>query len=245
MDNQNNNNINNTSNINTTNNSINQQTTTLPNTEVNTTVTMMDTTNISNNNQNQNVNNNSNTEVKKDGCFKYLLAFIFLIGIILFVIFLPDITKFIESKKNSGEPTNQKVQNGTMLCTMTKANDTTSYDYEMKMTFSNEKLGTTKFTTKIESYDNKITLEKKQKCDKASEIAKTIDGLDIECRLNDTVMTTIENYDLKVLNTNKLSSYTQEGGTYPEFEYEKNIYDIKISLTKEGYDCKISSSNEN
>ena len=232
MDNQNNN----INNVNTSNNISNQQTTVLPNTEVNTSVTM---TSVDNNQ-----NSNNNNQVPKDGCFKYLLAFIFLIGIIVFVIFLPDISNFIESRKNSGETTEQKIQNGTLVCTMKKANDNNSYSYEMKMTFSNEKLGTTKFTTIIESYDNQALIEKKKNCDNASEIAKTINGLSLECRLNDTVFTTIENYDLKTLNTSELTTYTQASGTYPKFEYDKNIYDIKVSLTKEGYDCNITSSNE-
>lgn len=233
MDNQNNN----INNINGTNNNlINQQTTNLPTSEATNNATITQVTN----------NNQSNTnDVQKDGCFKYLLAFIFLIGIILFVIFLPNITEFIESKKESSSDTSQQtVKNGTMICTKVKAGDNTSYDYEMKMTFNDEKLGTTKLTTTIESYDSKAMTEKKQNCDKASEVAKTINGLTLECRLNDTVLTTIENYDLKTLNTSELTSYTESGGTYPEFEYEKNINDVKISLTKEGYDCKISSTTE-
>ena len=237
MDNQNSNNINNVNNNINTNpniNPMNQQTTTLPTSNVNNNVAVAPATDA---------NQNKSNEMKKDGCFKYLVAFIFLIGIILFVLFLPNITEFIESKKgNSTDTSDQKVQNGTLICTMTKANDNTSYDYEMKMTFNSEKLGSTKFTTTIESYDTKALTDKKQSCDKASEIAKTIEGLNMECRLNDTVLTTIENYELKTLNTSSLTPYTEASGTYPEFEYEKNIYDIKLSLEKEGYDCKVSSS---
>ena len=208
----------------------NQQTTNLPVTEVKTSPTGIK------------FNNNEDNNNQKDGCFKYLFAFIFLVGMIVLVLFLPQVSKLIESKTTKTSDTTQKeITSGTLLCTMDKVSDNIDYDYEIKMIFKNKKLISAKYTTVIESYDNPAMIEKKQNCDKASEISQNINGLDMECRLNDTVFTSIENFDLKNLNTNELSSYTQASGTKLEYKYGDNVYDIKTKLTKKGYDCDISS----
>jgi hypothetical protein len=85
-------------------------------------------------------------------------------------------------------------------------------------------------------------LDRKTKCDNASNIANSIAGLTKECRLNDTVYVTIETYKLKSLNTNELNSYIEAGGTNPEYKYGQNIYDIEKDLIKKEYDCEVLST---
>ena len=109
MNNQNNVNINNDlNNVNVSN----QQTTNLPGSQIVNNNTMVSVENNSNVN---NVNNNNNN--KNDGWFKYILAFIFLISIIVFVLFLPNITEFIESKKTKTDNNQNLIENGILLCT--------------------------------------------------------------------------------------------------------------------------------
>lgn len=228
MDNQNNFNTNNNQN----NVNINQQTTNLP------------TSNVVNNPTNGDNNiSNINNKQENEGCFKSILAFIFLIGIILFVVFLPNITEFIDSKKTKQDNTKENnYTTGTLICTKKKVNNDDDIVYEMKMTFRNKKIINSKLTTEIQSYDTQAMIEKKKKCDEATNISKSIDGLETECRLNDTVLTMIEKYELSKIDTSKITPYTEASGTYPQFKYGKDIYDIKTTLVKEGYNCDISST---
>ena len=237
MDNQNNIN-NNQNNVN-----INQQTTNLPTSNI-----VNNTTNIQENTTNNVVNNtanvqNENNKQENGGCFKSFLAFVFLIGMILFVVFLPNITEFIESKKTKTDNTKENtVTTGTLICNKKNVKNDDDISYEMKMTFRDKKIINSKLTTEVQSYDTQALVEKKTKCDAVSNIAKSIDGLETECRLNDTVYTVIEQYELSKIDTSKITSYTEAGGTYPQFSYGKDIYDIKTTLVKEGYDCDISST---
>ena len=229
MDNQNNFNVNNeqeNTNAETTTNVINQQTTNLPGVEI----------------SNTNTISNENKPQKEGGWFKTLFAFIFLVGMIVMVIMLPEISEFIESRKPKNTNTQSNViQSGTLICTRKKASDNSNTDFEIKMIFNDRKLESAKYTTTIESYDTPDMIERKKKCDEAKNVSTNIKGLTMECRLNDTVYETIEKFELKEINTSELSTYTQFGGTYPEFKYGKDIYDIKTSMVKTGYDCEVTS----
>ncbi len=233
MNNENNIDVNNTQN---SSNISNVQTTNLPQSQV-----INDT--INNVNQSNNNTTNTNNNIQKDGCFKYLIAFIFLIGMILFVIFLPQISDYLESRKTGDNTqTDNSVQNGTLVCTKQSKSDTTDISHEMKLTFSNKKLTYIKISVETQSSDSKSLEEKKAKCDSASKIAEKINGLQSNCTLVDTVLTVVENYDLKQLDVNNLTEYTTQGGTYPEFKLGKNIYDIQTKLVKEGYNCSVKTN---
>lgn len=239
MDNQNNNlnnsttsvtnnvnsNLNETNNVNVTE----QQTTSLPVTEVRTSPT-----GIEFNDQKNNVN--------QDGCFKSVLAFVFLIAVIVFVIFLPDISEYIESKRKPAaqrQIENRKV-NGTLVCAKNSSTKDIDTDYEIKMIFKNQKLISSRFTTIVESYDTPVMLDKKTKCDEAVKIAETTNGLDMQCNLEDTVLTVVEEYELKNIKRDDLKSYINASGTDPKYDYGENIYNIKQALEKEKYNCEVS-----
>lgn len=231
MNNENNINVNN---VQSSINNSNVQTTNLPQSQV---------VNNTINNVSQPSTNSNNTNNQKDGCFKYLLAFIFLIGMILLVIFLPQISEYLESRKKGGNTqTENTIQNGTLVCTKQSKSDTTDISHEMKLTFSNKKITYIKLNVETQSSDTKSLEEKKTKCDTASKIAEKINGLQSSCSLVDTVLTVIENYDLKQIDVNNLTEYTAAGGTYPEFKFGKDIYDIQTTLVKEGYNCSVKTS---
>lgn len=204
----------------------NQQTTNLPGVEV----------------SNTGMNTNSNQPKKEGGWFKTLFAFVFLIGMIVMVVMLPEISEYIESKK--GKSTNNEgntIQSGSLICSRIKTSDNSNSNQNIKMPFSEKKLVSAKYTTNIESYDTPDMIERKKKCDESKKVSENIKGLTTECRLNDTVFEKIEKFELKDIDVSALTQYTQYGGTYPEFKYGKDIYDVKISMEKEGYECEISS----
>lgn len=240
MDNQNNLNVNNNQNsVNTSN----QQTTSMPQSNL---VNVNEVTP----NQNTNTANNNNNSNNNDGggAFKTLFAFVFLIGMIVMVLFLPKISEYFESKQsdsgnnngNNGEK--NTISKGTLLCNKIKTDKNDDYTYEIKIVFDNKKIETAKYTTKIESYDNPAMIERKTKCDNASNIAASLTGVTKECRLNDTVYVTIENYKFKELNTNELTSYVEAGGTNPEYKYGQDVYEVQKDLIKKEYDCEVLST---
>ena len=214
--------------------SVNGQTTGLPQSQV--------VNNTINNNQQQDNNN------QKDGCFKYLLAFIFLIGMILVVFFLPQISEYLESKKKGSNNTSNAIQNGTLVCNKKSTSDIIDVNTEMKINFTNQKIIDTTIITETQSSDNNDITNKKSKCDNASKIAESIDGLEMSCTLASTVLTVFEKYNLKQIDLTGLTKYTEASGTYPEFKYGENVYDAEKVLRKKGYECSVKQDfkeNEN
>lgn len=196
-----------------------------------------------NTNQNNNETPSNQESPKKVGNFKYILAFIFLIGILAFVFFLPEISTYVQSKKTStSNTTNTQIENGTLTCSLDKTTDETDTYYEIDYVFTNKKLITSNLITTIESTNTEYLNTKKLEYDTASSIANNISGISMDCSLSAGILTISENYTHKDIDTNKLTSYVEAGGTYPEFKYQKNIYDIQTTMIKKGYDCSITAS---
>lgn len=200
---------------------------------------------VASTNTNQNNNEPPKQEPpKKGGNFKYILAFIFLIGIIAFVFFLPEISTYVQSKKTntSTTTTNTQIENGTLTCSLEKTTDETDTYYEIDYVFTNKKLVTSNLITTIESTNTEYLNTKKLEYDTASSISNNISGISMECSLSAGILTISENYTHKDIDTNKLTAYVEAGGTYPEFKYQKNIYDIQTTMIKKGYDCSVTAA---
>ncbi|MBR4617726.1 MAG: hypothetical protein IKO49_00195 [Bacilli bacterium] len=189
---------------------------------------------------------NNQEPPKKEGVFKYILVFIFLIGIVLFVFFLPQISEIIKEKqKNSNKSTSSDlIDNGTLICEKKHSTDETDIYYDFSFLFNDRKLETSTLETRIESINTDYLTKRKEECDLISSISDSISGVSVSCDFSSGVLKIKEEYTHKSISTDNLTAYTEAGGTYPEFEYHKNIYDIKSSLLKDGYDCDVTSVQE-
>lgn len=172
---------------------------------------------------------------KKSGVLLILL-FIFFIA---FVLLLPNISDML--KNGRGYVDNSEIENGVLTCDMEKENDTTTTIYEYTLNFTKKKLTTSTYNITVESEDKKVINQKAEECLLISDIAKGINGIDVTCTSSDNIATMIDGYNHKIIDTGKLTQFTEAGGIYPEFKYNDNIYNIKSSLIKAGYDCKMKS----
>lgn len=196
--------------------------------------------------QNQTQPQNNKPE-KKEGIFKYILAFIFLIAFTGFVIFIPEISKFVKSKmnQNNGEKTTENlIERGTLICQKDKSTDETDFKYLLKYTFDNKKLLTSNYETTIETLDAEFLKQKTEECSFIMEASKEIKGIETTCNNKNGILKINEEYTNQDIDRTNLTAYTEAGGTYPEFEYEQNVYEIQTTLVKQGYDCKVSSIQE-
>lgn len=190
---------------------------------------------------------NNQTPPKKGGNFKYILAFIFLIAILAFVFFLPEISMYVESKKqNTGSTgtSTKEIENGILTCSFEKDSDETNTYYEIDFKFTNKKLITSNLVTTIESTNETYLATKKAACDMASATSLDVTGINTSCSLSLGILTISESYTHKDIDKSAISKYVEASGTAPEFNYQKNIYDIKTKMEKSGYDCSISSQVE-
>lgn len=187
----------------------------------------------------------NNEPPKKEGVFKYVILFIFLILFTGFVLFIPEISKIVKSKlKKTENITENVVEKGTLTCSKDKSSDETDTVYELKFIFDNKKLLTSKYVTTYESLDSEFLAKKGEECTFISQTSKQIAGIDTNCNDKNGILKITEEYTNQDIDKKNLTPYTEAGGTYPEFEYGENVYDIQTKLVKEGYDCKVSSVQE-
>ncbi len=189
-------------------------------------------------------NTNEQQPKKKESGFKYFLAMVFLIGMLAFVFFLPNISTIVETKlkhKNNVETTS--IENGVMNCTLTKSSDETDTTYESEFNFTKEKLITQANITTVESLNASYLDEQKKECDQTALISNNTSGVTRTCNLSTGILTITEVLTLKDIDTNKLTSYVEAGGNFPKFKYEQNINNIQTQMLKSGYDCEIKSKN--
>lgn len=188
------------------------------------------------------VKTTNNTEPTKGGNFKYFLVFVFFIALIAFVFFLPEISNIIETKgfsfKGSTNEGEKLLDNGILVCTLKKSTDETDIITELDFEFSNRKLIVSEFNKRYESLNSTILTDEYKNCKNKEAIAKLTTGITATCDLTSGILKETEDYVYKDIDTSKLTQYVEAGGTYPEFEYEENIYDIQTRLVKRGYDCE-------
>lgn len=178
----------------------------------------------------------TNQDNKKGGWFRQVILFAFLIGLVLFVFFLPEISNFMKSRKTTTKK--EEVHSGTLSCIMENESDTSDLTYQAKFNYIDNKLKTSTFTLTIQDENETNINQRYISCQNMSNISKTITGIDTECRLSENMLIIIENYEHEIINKNNLTKFTESGGTYPEFNYQEDVNKVKTKMKKNGYDCK-------
>lgn len=183
------------------------------------------------------ITTNNNEAHSKGGKFKTFLLIIFFIFLLAFIIFLPNISEYLKTGKMTTTNSNQ-INSGTLICTTDKDNDETVISYQMDFKFTNKELINSTFNITTESEKEEIINSKYNECKNIEDSAKDLNGIDVSCTTSDNISTMIESYNYRLIDNNGLTKFTEAGGTYPEYKYKENIYDIKQKMIKAGYDCK-------
>ena len=186
----------------------------------------------------------ANNEVDEEyddnvGPSKVKVAFlvIFFILVLVFVIFLPDISSIVKTGKFI--PSSNEITNGILSCSMIKESDNTEITYDIDFSFTNKKLQTSTLKITTSSEDKNIINEKYSECKNIEDVSEKVSGIDVSCSSSSSISTMREDYTYNIIDNNNLTPFTEAGGTYPEHEFEQNIDDIKSSMIREGYDCKV------
>lgn len=190
--------------------------------------------NLNQGNNNQPINNEEPEQ--KGGCFKQAILIIFLVSLIGFTFFLPQISSFIQKGKTKTEK--EVLLSGTLSCTMEQENDTSDLTYEAKFAYIDNKLKTSSMTITLQDENDLNINEKTELCKNMLSISNTINGISVECRPSENMIIITESYDHQILEKNNLAKFTEAGGTYPEFNYQDDITKIRSQMKKNGYDCK-------
>ncbi len=233
-------NANNTNNIAQTNNASNNN--------------VVENGNVSTPNLGSNTNNNDdkgiiNENLKKveinytpPSKAKTISMIIMLVFIILFVVFLPEITSMVNLYKASkNEEKKEIITTGKLECNLKTHTANLDIEYDRLFKYTDSKLESAEYviTTKGDiELDAESLNELNTKCNLLKENTKSMNGIDIKCTLTENKLIEKQNYKFANIVKEEIdSAFAEAGGTYPEYEAGFSIDEIERNMNAAGYTC--------
>ena len=164
---------------------------------------------------------------------------LFLVLLLLFVVFLPDIKPMINKLMYGGQTEN--IVDGELRCKMKKTTNNFDISYEQILPFKSSKLQSLKYveTTKGDMNKDKEELEKlNNSCEKLGLVSSGVEGLTINCEFTGESVSNEQIIDYSVVDEDKLTSaYAEANGIMPEFKFNQDIDEVQKNLQAAGYTC--------
>lgn len=187
--------------------------------------------------------NNQDVEGGPNG-FKRFMCFLLMAIFIAMVIFLPQITDFINAK--IAERNQTEITTGILSCTLSKSTTNLDVLYDAKFNFVNSEVikltYTTTYTGDAEEDKEELTRHNND-CLSLKTIAANYDGISTSCNLNNGVSIQKQIFDYEKLDSKKVgTAYSEAGGTYPDFKKGDKISSIESKMIASGYECSKSGS---
>ena len=166
---------------------------------------------------------------------------LFFILILLFVVFLPDITEIISKFKDEEEETTYDYSSGRLLCDYQSNTATLDKDYYYIFYYNIYKLykAELKVTTRGDSKEDEKDLEAiYNTCENIKKIATEMNGVDVDCLLMDEKVEEQQVFDLSKLDYESFSTkYVEAGGTKMEYKDGQDIRTVQKNLEATGFYC--------
>lgn len=227
---------------------VNNVAATVPNLSTATTKSKAETldTGISTANTSNGIDSSEKKEVAPDGKksnFKYWMALILFICLLLLIIFLPQVSEMISRYKEEKQRAQEViVTTGDLKCKLTKSDDKYDYEYKATFAFRDSKMYRLNYTSVTKGDRNEDALElteMKKSCDILKEQTGTMEGIDVVCTLVNGVYTNEQILKYDVLDSTKVTTaYLEAGGTYPNYTYQQDISEIEKQMKASGYTCE-------
>ena len=182
-------------------------------------------------------------EYKPPGKFKTFLLIVFLVGLILFVMYLPQIKDYVDEFQNRGKTqTIVKITTGSMKCSLQTNTKTIDKNYNLVFHFTDNKLERTEFTITTKGDPTADEEELNQidaSCKLLEREAENLDGFYVKCSNKSGFLEEIQKYDLSNLDFERLDSvFIEVGANNPEYRYGQNMDYIEQNMNASGYSCK-------
>ena len=176
----------------------------------------------------------------KGGTVGLVLLFV---GLLALIIFLPDISAYIETQKYlKNQPVEEKITSGTLECTMEDSSDTLDYSYKYSFSFTDNKLTRLKNVAEIRgdvSLDEAELDKLKSECDLLVTMVSDLSGINVSCKLENGLFTKSQTFNFSsIVVDDAITAYIEAGGSYPYYKDGADIDDIESELISGNYNCK-------
>lgn len=190
---------------------------------------------------------NEKYEAKPVSKFKYALMIIFFIFMFALVFFLPDITNYINIKKDLKAQENAPaITTGILTCRLDRTTDIFNISYTAQFSFTDSKLNKLSYVTSTEGdaiVDSDQLDSLLSKCKLLQNEVDSLAGVKVSCNQSEGTVVETQDFTYSLINKESINSaYIEAGGVYPEFENEQNIDVIEKNMSASGYKCERSAS---
>lgn len=215
---------------------------------------VVETSNVSTPNLGSNTNSNDDKGIVNENLKKVEINYtppskaktismiIMLVFIILFVVFLPEITSMVNLYKASkNEEKKEIITTGKLECNLKTHTANLDIEYDRLFKYTDSKLESAEYviTTKGDiELDAESLNELNTKCNLLKENTKSMNGIDIKCTLTENKLIEKQNYKFANIVKEEIdSAFAEAGGTYPEYEAGFSIDEIERNMNAAGYTC--------
>ncbi len=190
---------------------------------------------------------NEKYEAKPVSKFKYASMIIFFIFMFALVFFLPDITNYINIKKDLKAQENAPaITTGLLTCRLDRTTDIFNISYTAQFSFTDSKLNKLSYVTSTEGdaiVDSDQLDSLLNKCKLLQNEVGSLAGVKVSCNQSEGTVVETQDFTYSLINKESINSaYIEAGGVYPEFENEQNIDVIEKNMSASGYKCERTSS---
>lgn len=190
---------------------------------------------------------NEKYEAKPVSKFKYASMIIFFIFMFALVFFLPDITNYINIKKDLKAQENAPaITTGLLTCRLDRTTDIFNISYTAQFSFTDSKLNKLSYVTSTEGdaiVDSDQLDSLLNKCKLLQNEVGSLSGVKVSCNQSEGTVVETQDFTYSLINKESINSaYIEAGGVYPEFENEQNIDVIEKNMSASGYKCERTSS---
>lgn len=181
-------------------------------------------------------------EKKSGGCFQNFFLIVLFGGLFLFIVFIDDISNYIETQKYLKEQVVEEITTGTLKCTFENSTDNMDYTYEVKFEFRDSRLKRLDYVKEVRgdaNLDEAALVALSSECVLVKEYASSLSGIDITCSLENGLLREkqVFNYDA-VDREAAMSAFVEAGGVYPEYKRDQDIDGIEKNMNASGYNCE-------
>ena len=188
---------------------------------------------------------NAEAEYKPPSTFSTILLVLFFIGMLVFIIYLPDIVVMVDEynkKRNGiGEEVEEEISTGKLVCTLDT--NTTNLDRTIERIFQykDKQLTGAKFstTTRGDATLDEETLEQYfHQCEQVKENVDGLSGISVSCEYQSGKLIEKETFDYNNYDREKVSNaYSEAGGSLLEFENGEDIDNVMVRMRQSGFSC--------
>lgn len=174
---------------------------------------------------------------------KFFMSFL-VIGLIIVVVFLPDINTLIVNYRggSGGNSDIGDIATGTLKCVKETTDDNYNNAYTFDFDFTDNKLKKLTYYEVIKgSYvSDSADLENRlSSCNLLKSMISSSNGLRVKCSLSGGTLSKEQVFDYTILNVDQaITAYTEAGGNYPgEFALDADINEVEKNMNISDFSC--------